>query len=211
MGRPNRDFEHLGRLRDFYSVHRALPPYAELSKLLGFRAKNAAHKLASRLVESGFLVVGPGRRLVPGARFFERPAMTEFVPAGTGEAGELSGGFDLYEIDRMLVDDPSRTVLIKVRGDSMRDAGVLDGDTAVVERSKTAAAGEFVVALVDGQYTLKELQFESGRPVLMPHNAEFQPISPSSSLAVFGVVRGIVRRYPRTTPGAASKTRGDAR
>ncbi len=203
MARTNRDLEHLAKLREFHAEHGALPSYAQISWLLGFKAKNAAHKLAARLIEAGFLESGPGRRLVPGPRFFERAQVIEAVPAGTGDPVPMSGTYDVYDIDRMLVEHPSRTVLIKVRGDSMRDAGVLDGDTAVVERTDTALPGQFVVAFVDGQYTLKELQVQSGKPVLIPHNAEFDPIHPVESLAMLGVVRGIVRRYPRS--GARSK------
>lgn len=62
----------------------------------------------------------------------------------------------------------------------MCDAGVLDGDTAVVERTPQASQGDFVVALVDGQYTMKELRYEHNQPVLVPHNDRYNTIRPNS-------------------------------
>lgn len=195
MGRPNKDAKYLGCLRDYFARHRLLPSYSELSKVLGFRAKNAAYKLAGRLTGAGYLEAGPGGRLVPGPRFFELPRIDDRVPAGPGELAEFSGGIDHHEIDRLLVDVPSQTFLVQIRGDSMCDAGVLDGDTAVVERTPQANQGDFVVALVDGQYTMKELRYERNQPVLVPHNDRYDTIRPDSDLSVIGVVRGIIRRY----------------
>lgn len=209
MGRPNKDAEYLGCLRDYFAQHRALPSYAELSKVLGFRAKNAAFKLAGRLMSANYLESGPGGRLVPGPRFFELPCIDARVPAGPGDPAEFSGGVELKEIDRLLVDVPSRTFLVPIRGDSMCDAGVLDGDTAVVERTPMANPGDFVIALVDGQYTMKELRYERNRPVLVPHNDCYEPIRPESDLSIIGVVRGIIRRYRSSGRRVDARVRGE--
>ncbi len=88
----------------------------------------------------------------------------------------------------------------------MIDAGVLDGDTAVVERTENAQAGDFVAALVDGQYTVKELRYERRAPVLVPHNKSHETIRPERELQILGVVRGIVRKYGRAAQG---RTRGE--
>ena len=89
----------------------------------------------------------------------------------------------------------------------MIEAGVLDGDTAVVERTASARAGDFVAALVDGQCTVKELRYECDRPVLVPHNRHCKTLRPRQDLQILGVVTGIVRRYRRS--GAAPRLRGD--
>lgn len=209
MGRPNKDAEHLGCLRDYFAQQRALPSYAELSKVLGFRAKNAAFKLAGRLMSAGYLGSGPGGRLVPGPRFFELPCIDARVPAGRGEPAEFSGGVELKEIDRLLVDVPSRTFLVPIRGDSMCEAGVLDGDTAVVEQTPMANSGDFVIALVDGQYTMKELQYERNQPVLVPHNRCYEPIRPESELNIIGIVRGIIRRYHSSGRRVDTRAQGE--
>lgn len=208
MGRPNKDAKYLGCLRDYFAQHRLLPSYAELSKLLGFSAKNAAYKLAERLTSDGYLEVGPGGRLVPGLRFFELPHIDDHVPAGLRDLTEFSGSIEYHEIDRLLVDIPSQTILVPIRGDSMCNAGVLDGDTAVVERTSQANQGDFVVALVDGQYTMKELRYEHNQPVLVPHNDRYETIQPSSDLSVIGVVRGIIRRYRSCGTRLGAQMRG---
>jgi repressor LexA len=79
----------------------------------------------------------------------------------------------------------------------MVDAGVLDGDTAIVERTDSARSGDFVVAALDGQYTVKELRFDRKKPVLIPHNKQYEPIKPQEDFLILGVVRGIVRKYGR--------------
>ena len=206
MGRPNNDLYHLGRLRDYYAHKRALPSYAGLSETLGFRTKNAAVKLAGRLMASGHLEAGPGGRLVPGKRFFERPHIEDKLSAGFGNAAGPSGGIEEHEIDRLLVDVPSQTILVPIRGDSMSAAGVLDGDIAVVRRTESASTGDFVAALVDGELLVKELRFERSQPVLMPHNKRYRPIHPRSEFSILGVVTGIVRRY-----GGAAGARGEKR
>lgn len=160
--------------------------------MVGFRAKNAAVKLASRLSQAGYLRLSPNGRLAPGEKFFEHPLASSV----RASAPDIIDGYDLesISIDRYLIDKPSKTLLVKVRGDSMKDAGIYDGDIAVVERSEAAHKGEFVVARIDGEYTLKELDFEGRKPVLRPYNEDFEVLRPSH-LEIVGVVIGIVRRY----------------
>ncbi|HQQ36242.1 MAG TPA: S24 family peptidase, partial [Rugosibacter sp.] len=76
-------------------------------------------------------------------------------------------------------------------------AGINDGDLAVVERDKTAHPGDFVVAVVDDEFTLKELAKEKNSFVLKPHNKAFSIIRPKDALEIYGVMVGLVRRYFR--------------
>jgi repressor LexA len=77
----------------------------------------------------------------------------------------------------------------------MIDAGINDGDVAVVERCVAARNGDFVVAIVDDEFTLKELATERGQFILKPHNKAFPVIRPKGKLEIFGVLVGLVRRY----------------
>jgi repressor LexA len=86
--------------------------------------------------------------------------------------------------------------MIPVKGDSMCDAGINDGDIAVVERGGAARKGDFVVAIVDNEFTLKELGLERDKFILKPHNKAYPVIRPKGSLEIFGVMVGLVRRYP---------------
>jgi SOS-response transcriptional repressor LexA len=209
MPLPNIDPVHLSRIQDHYARHRSLPSYAGLGQVVGFRAKTAAVKLAQRLTAAGYLRPAPGGKLAPTERFFELPLVQTPVRAGAAEHIDAQFHAELVTLDSYLVEVPSQTVFVRVSGDSMRDAGVFEGDLAVVERANTAEPGQFVVAMVDDAFTIKELRFEGKQPVLIPHNPEFPPIHPAGKLEIFGVVRGIVRRYhpmavnrPRPRSGA---------
>lgn len=195
MARPNNDVVYLNVLREHYARENVLPSYAKLGQILGFRGKAGAYKVIKRLISAGYLDRTQGGRLVPTERFFELPRLDDTVRAGLTESTSWSGGVESHSLDRLLIERPSLTVLVPIRGDSMIEAGVLDGDTAVVERTENAGSGDFVVALVDGQYTLKELRYEERRPVLVPHNKEYETIRPQQELQILGIVKGIVRRY----------------
>lgn len=196
MGKANTDDQHLLRLRDVYAVDRALPSsLGRMAEVLGFSSANAALKLCDRLCSAGVLRRGPGGKVLPTDRFFALPVMGASVRAGIPEAVEAQSWSDMMTLESFLIKHPSRTVLLKVRGDSMRDAGILDGDLAIIERTKQAREGQFVVAVVDGAYTLKELRYEGTRPVLMPHNPEHKPIRPQLDLEIFGIFRGLARSH----------------
>ncbi len=192
--RPN-DLAHLGRLRDYYARYGALPSYAGLSAVVGFRAKTSAVKLAERLRNAGVLQSAPGGKLAPTPEFFSLPLVTGNVRAGHPEHQHAEDAADFVSLDRLMIDNPSSTVMITVRGDSMCEAGILDGDIALVERGAEAKHGDFVIAVVDGEFTLKELFLRGGQVKLIPKNAAFEPIAPLQRLEIFGVVRGIVRKY----------------
>ena len=85
---------------------------------------------------------------------------------------------------------------LRVRGDSMRDAGILDGDIVVIEARESAKNGEMVVANVNGEVTLKRIYREGERVRLQPANSMMSPIFASArDVAVQGVVVGLMRRF----------------
>jgi repressor LexA len=206
---------HLARIREYYAQQGVMPSYAQLSLLLRFKAKNASFKLAARLVASGHLKVGPGGRLAPDELFFAVPVVDETVPAGSGEPADPVGGFSDEMIHRMLVGPKAKPAMVQITGDSMIEAGVLDGDRVVLDCGVTAQDGDFVVAKVDGRYTMKEYRLQRRNPVLLPRNPRYAPIEPRSELHILGVVTGIVRRVRkarpmRAKPAAEHRQRGDA-
>lgn len=196
MGKTNTDHQHFLKLRDLYTVEGALPSsLARMAEVLGFSSPNAALKLRERLCAAGLLRKGPGGKVLPTDRFFALPVMDASVRAGLPDVVEPQSWSDTITLDSFLIKRPSRTVLLKIKGDSMRDAGILDGDLAIVERTAQAQAGQIVVAIVDGAYTLKELRYEGKQPVLMPHNPEHEPIRPQSDLEIYGIFRGLARSH----------------
>ena len=196
MPAPNKDPEHLDRLRDYYAENRHIPSFQRICELMGFASKAAASALMNRLEKAGFVEKAPDNAAwIPGSRFFERYLADSAVRAGAPDMVEGTQG-ELFLIDQYLVRQPSSTLMVPVKGDSTIDAGIHDGDLVVVERAKAAKAGDFVVAIVDEEFTLKELIVEKGMFALKPHNPAYPIIRPKGQLEIFGVVVGLVRRYP---------------
>lgn len=194
MPTPNRDEEHLAKLRDYYAETRRIPTQQRIAELIGF-SKPAARKLLDRLVAEGYITRTPDDEAwIPAQRFFERPLVEASVHAGMPVATEGVAAEPFF-VDEYVVRQPSRTVMIPVKGESMIDAGINDGDVAVVERGVAARSGDFVVAIVDDEFTLKELATERGQFILKPHNKAFPVIRPKGKLEIFGVLVGLVRRY----------------
>ena len=187
------DRSYLARLQDYYAAHRALPSYASIGSLLGLRSKSSVAALVARLKLAGFVESTPDRRLAPTRRFFARPLAANPVRAGLPEAADDDGA-DALTIDDYLIERPSDTVLIRVKGDSMIDAGILEGDLVVVEKRHDARKGEIVVAIVDSQFTLKRLDVDRGEFILRAENKGYAPIRPEGALEIFGVMVGLVRK-----------------
>src|SRR6266568_4627791 len=154
------DRSYLASLQDYYARHRVLPSYASIGGLLGLRSKSSVAALVARLKLAGFVESTPDRRLAPTGRFFARPLADAPVHAGLPDPVDDAPA-DALTLDDYLIERPSQTVLVRVKGDSMQDAGILDGDLAVVEKRTTARRGDIVVAIVDNQFTLKRHQIES--------------------------------------------------
>ena len=197
MVTPNKDDDYLDRLRDYYAENRRIPSMQRIAELMAFASKTASRKLLERLATAGFVQRTPDQDAwIPTGRFFERPLAGGTVHAGYPDLIEGVGA-DPFLIDDYLVRNPSRTVMIPVRGDSMLEAGIHDGDIVAVERTTEARPGDFVVAVVDNEFTLKELAVEDGRNVLKPHNPAYPVIRPAGRLEIFGVMVGLVRRVQR--------------
>jgi repressor LexA len=187
------DAASLGRLRDYYAAHQVLPSYATLGGLAGLRSKASVAALVARLKLQGFLASTPEKRLKPGRRFFER-ILVDSVRAGVPEAADDSAA-ETITIDTFLIERPSQTVLVKVKGDSMIDAGIRSGDIAVVERRPAANIGDIVVAIVDDEFTIKYLDRQRNEFVLRPANPAYPIIRAQINLEIFGVVVGLIRKY----------------
>ena len=188
------DIDYLGKLQDYYADQKILPSYAAIAQLLGFKSKNAVTALVARLKLLNFIESAPDGRLKPGRRFFDRVLAESTVQAGFATAA-LSDRSDSLSIDDYLIERPSDTVLITVKGDSMIDAGIFQDDVVIVEKKQTANIGDIVVAIVDNEFTLKTLGREGKAFVLYPANKAYPTIRPQGQLEIFGVVVGQFRKY----------------
>ncbi len=189
------DEGYLAALRTYWKRQQAFPSMAKLCEVVGLASTSSVFALVGRLVDAGYLERTEGR-IAPTPRFFARPLVSTVragVPQPVGQ-----DAVELLTIDDYLIDDPNRTVLCRVRGDSMKDAGLLDGDIVIVEKNSATKAGDIVVAIVDDEYTIKTLRLNGhGRYYLQPANGAFADIHPVGSLEIFGVVTGSFRRLRR--------------
>lgn len=127
-----------------------------------------------------------------------RPLFTSKIPAGFPSPAD-DHIEDELDINEYLVDQPEATFYNTIEGTSMIDLGFFPGDKVVVNRAKDARVGDIVVAVLDGQVTIKRLGIsKSGRPILYPENAAegLKPIriTDGSDFFIWGVVVGLFRR-----------------
>lgn len=189
-----RDAEYLAKLQDYYAEWKSIPSYSSLCEVFGIASKSWVKAILDRLEKAGFLERTPDGMWVPTRQFFERQLAEASVPAGMPISVSATHG-DHYVIDEMLIESPSLTTLIPVKGDSMIEAGIHDGDVAVVEKRNLANVGDIVVAIVDEEFTLKTLGKERGQYVLLPANPAYPVIRPQGTLEIFGVLVGLIRKY----------------
>lgn len=192
MYRQQVDQRHLGSLQRHWKRHRAFPSMAKLANVMGLASAGSVFQAVGRLVEGGFPERVEGR-IAPTKRFFARPVLGQ-VRAGLPDQAYQTSEPELLSADEYLVRQPDRTSFAHVKGDSMRDIGLLDGDVVAVEHNTPPKPGDIVVAVVDGAVTVKKLVLEGGQYVLEAANPAFETIRPGNSLEVLGVVVGSFRR-----------------
>ena len=100
------------------------------------------------------------------------------------------------DLNAYLVRNPAATFMVKVSGDSMLGAGIADGDLLVVDRSEEAVHGRIVVAVLDGELTVKRLHIRRDVRLLVPENPKYKPlrIESGQELQLWGVVTGVIKR-----------------
>ena len=189
-----RDGEYLAKLQDYYADWKNIPSYAKLCDVFGIASKSWVKAILTRLNAAGFIDRTPDGAWIPSRQFFARPLAESSVQAGMPVSVSATQG-EYFVIDDMLIDRPSETTLIPVKGDSMIEAGIHDGDIAVVEKRNLASVGDIVVAIVDNEFTLKTLDKEHGKYILRPANQAYPVIRPQGILEIFGVLVGLIRKY----------------
>jgi len=170
-----------------------MPSYQEIMDLVGFKSKNAVYKLIERLIDEGIVTKDKKGKLIPSLRLDEVPILG-LVEAGfpTTMDEELT---DTMSIDEYLIDHKDTTYILEVKGDSMIDAGIYEGDLVIVDRKGEAKVGDIVIAEVDGGWTMKYLKKDGARMYLEPANKKYKPIYPKEDLRIAAIVKGVIRKY----------------
>ena len=198
-----RQTEILRLIRELTEVSGFPPTRAEIARSMGFRSVNAAEQHLRALEKKGVIEIMSGAsrgiRVLdsrPSARLgrlMELPVIGR-VAAGSPMLAEahLQGR---YQLDPNLF-TPRADYLLKVRGMSMRDAGVLDGDLLAVHRTHEARSGQIVVARLADEVTVKRYKRRGNAVQLLPENPDFEPIEVDlrrDSLAIEGIGVGVIR------------------
>jgi repressor LexA len=170
-----------------------MPSYTEIMDLVGFKSKNAVFKLINKLVEEGILTKDAQGRLSPMRLESEVPIL------GLVEAGiptTIDGmTLDTISVDQYLIKDTSKTFLLEVKGDSMIEEGIMEGDLVIAERKQDAKDGDIVIAEVDGGWTMKFFRKKGNSIFLEPANKNYKPIYPEYDLKIAAIVKGVIRKY----------------
>jgi repressor LexA len=174
------------------------PSLIEIAEGIGITSKGTAHRHVQALADAGYIRLIPGRK-----RGIELVDEDGISPSSLPLLGRIAAGHPIEAIagqDRLDLSDllgPNRYAL-EVRGESMIDAGILDGDLVVIERCDTADDGAIVVALVDDEEaTLKRLKrLKSGRIKLIAENPDMPPLTYAAKrVRIQGVLVYQLRRY----------------
>ncbi|MHB8423296.1 MAG: transcriptional repressor LexA [Leptospirales bacterium] len=172
------------------------PTVREIAGHMGIRGTNAVKKHLDALVKKGYLLRRKGARALNTESFTPRsvpvPVLGQIVAGTPLDAEENRLG--TFSLDATWVQG-GPSFLLRVRGDSMKMAAILDGDYVLVRASQTARPGEIVVAFIDGEATVKRLLQAGGKMILAPENPEFTPIViPENGLfRIAGTVIGVFR------------------
>ena len=185
----------------FQELNGYSPSYEEIAEGLGYRSKGTVHKHLKHLVEKGMITKQWNR-----SRSIELvPEPSEIKAVNLPLLGLVAAGEPIVAIENPTeeISVPENMIgignhyVLKVRGNSMIDEQIRDGDYVIVEDRPNAETGETVVALVGGEEaTIKKFYPENGKIRLQPANEKMLPIIlPASSVQVKGVVIGILRKY----------------
>jgi SOS regulatory protein LexA len=181
------------KIVSFYKRNKRMPGYKEIMELLGFKSKNAVYKLINKLVEEGVVEKDSRGRISPHKLIGELPVLG-LVEAGFPSVAEEELS-DTMSIDEYLINNKEASYILEVKGDSMIDEGIREGDLVIAERKGDAKDGDIVIAEVDGGWTMKYFRKKGRQIYLEPANKKYKPIYPEHELKIAAIVKGVIRKY----------------
>lgn len=203
----DRQRQVLDYIREMVAARGYPPSVREIGEAIGLSSPSTVHSHLSSLVKAGYLRRDPTKPRaieVLGASSVlastgDKRSTTRKVPL----VGHIAAGSpilatedveDVYELPAALV-GRGPVFMLRIKGDSMIDAGILDGDLVVVERGGSAVDGEIVAALIEGEEaTVKRLRSVAGNVVLEPANPALSPVTYETGVEVIGRVVSVLRR-----------------
>ncbi|OGO83728.1 MAG: repressor LexA [Clostridiales bacterium GWC2_40_7] len=192
------------------------PSVREICSAVGFKSTSTVHSYLEKLEKNGLIikdatkpralkVIGGGKRLnqsyngnaANSKDYYSRKELVD-IPI----IGKVTAGMPILAVENIEDTFPlpvdfvqnSTAFMLRVQGDSMVEAGILDRDLVLVKQQSTAANGEIVVALIDDEATVKTFYKEKGYVRLQPQNQFMDPIIVKENLSILGKVIGVFRR-----------------
>lgn len=197
MARPNKKDEIYSFIEQKYLKNGYSPSIGEIADYLGLTAKSNVHRQLQQLVSDGKLV-NLGGRYVPSRLQENSSAKVVFVPV----LGRVAAGRPITAIENLegyvaylpRIGDGDELFALKIKGDSMIEAGIFDGDIVIVEKTPVVEDGDIAVALIDDEATVKTFYHENGHIRLQPENPEYEPIIVKDA-AILGRVLASMRYH----------------
>ena len=202
--RKERDvLEYLAQFQKQYGYS---PTLSEISKATGHKSNSTVHSIIRALVEKGYVQKVDGNTrvlkildekaaqgLLGQQPSIELPLMG-FIAAGKPLEPHTDPNAT-FQVSASMISGKKTAYVLQVKGESMIEDGILDGDFVVIEKTDVASNGDIVVALVDESLaTLKKFYQENGKVILRPANSSMEPIYPNS-LKIQGIAVGVVRKF----------------
>lgn len=179
------------------------PILQEIARATGHRSNSTVHTLVRSLVEKGYIQKVEGNvrvlKIIKNQVHMDTQPSLELPLMGFIAAGRplepYTDPHATFQVSASMISGKKTAYVLQVKGNSMIEDGILDGDYVVIEKTDQALDGDIVVALVDDNLaTLKKYYRENGKVVLKPANASMDPIYPDS-LTIQGKCVGLVRRF----------------
>lgn len=189
---PRNETDQVHRfLKDYHNTTGVFPTVRQIMRYLGLKSTNSVYKHLKKLELRGEVQRTNGKLLLTAAT--HTIPFLGSVAAGFAAPAE-EAGMDVLSLDEFMIHHPDRTFMLTVKGDSMKDAGIMIGDHVLVERGHEAKVGQIVVACLDGGFTLKYFMKEGGKVFLRSANSSYPDFYPEEELHIMGVVIGVLRK-----------------
>ncbi len=191
--RPDKNYtKKIEILRHFFRTGWVYQSFDQMSKLLGYANSAWAKRFLQKLVELGIFRIEE-KSYIPTDKLIGYP-LFESVRAGLPFTPETQPTSQM-DLEKYLIEHPASTYFVKVKWDSMIEAGIQQGDIVILDRSLTPNNGDIVIASLDGDVTLKYFEKKWDRLRLIPANPKYEPIVVSWPCEILGVVSGSIRKY----------------
>ena len=181
----------LNYVNQFIQENGYAPSVREIGAAVGLRSTASVSYHLQALQEKGLLQA-------PGGKGMKRAIVTSRRPGQIPVVGVVTAGVPILAFENqegtMAWDGDPDCFALRVRGDSMVNAGILSGDKVVVRPQQTANDGQIVVALLGDEATVKRLRRKNGQVWLMPENDAYEPID-GTEAQIIGLVKAVVREY----------------